>query len=159
MQNCRSITVGVVVFVFIIIVIVVWVENSDQTLSYRAKRIKREDAALFITKNRTQYESRLKIGLQRSVAELILPAPNNANTGEVLLWSEEYEEARKVKDLDWKNMLLVPGKGCFFIVFRNGRIATPLLTSAADWDPWAALVKFQKMSEAEAVGVLGPKPK
>lgn len=141
---------------FGLIAVLIWLFDYDPTLARRAKRVPRSEAFDFISNNMDTYGHRLR---EATLAEALalLPEPDNTNRANVLVWKHRKQVGGEPASGDWRQLVFSPGDG-LMLVFVDGKIATPLLSISADWDPWLALEQLKQISAEEADRILGPRP-
>jgi hypothetical protein len=122
----------------------------------QAKQVRRDEGMAFIDDHWDYYDRVLRVGALRSEIEPLLPLPDNTNTDHVLYWAAKYLLRGASINRDWREMLNHPSDAVF-IVFINGRLATPLLPTSADWTPVNALANFGQVSDDEATRLLEEK--
>jgi hypothetical protein len=84
----------------------------------------------------------------------LLPNPANTNTENVCVWVFESTERTKTENRgDWQ--WLVSTRSGFFLVFVDGKLATPLCGTSA-FSPWQALQDYAGLSRERVEKVLGP---
>jgi hypothetical protein len=103
--------------------------------------------ATFIEKNFDRLGRRAKIGATKENLKGVLPPMQNNDTEKVWVWVDS-SELNPGEDRAWRD--LIAGKGGYFVVFREGRLVTPICSCAAFVDPRHALETFANLSQAEA---------
>jgi hypothetical protein len=94
--------------------------------------------------------------MSKEEAASYFPKPQNTNTQNVWVWVNPSTELHETKDrLDWQ--WFVSTRGGFFVVFVDGKLATPVCANAA-FNPWQALEAYANVSIAQAERMLGPSP-
>src|SRR6266567_3836610 len=111
-----------------------------------------ETAVDVIGKHLDYYSQHLPMGMAREEALRLLPKPHNTNTENVCVWIIGYSDLPKTQGrLDWQWLHIA--KAGYFLVFVDGRLATPLCSNAA-FDPWQALNDYAKLTGEQAEHIL-----
>jgi hypothetical protein len=141
--------------IIVICILVVALFDSDAYFKIRAKQATGPEASDFIEPQIDFYSRRLHVGMPRQVVLSFLPLPANTNTENVCVWADASTEAVITKNhFDWQ--WLQATRGGYFLVFTNGRLATPLCANAA-FDPWQALERYAGMSSEQTEKFFGVK--
>ena len=103
-------------------------------------------AATFIEKNLHRLERRIRIGMSKDKLQALMPPVQNNDTDKVWVWvnSSNLQPGER-RDWHW----LIVGNGAYFVIFKDGRLATPICAGAA-FDPWQALEYYANLSRAQA---------
>jgi hypothetical protein len=117
------------------------------------KNVPSGQAARLIEQHVDYYAEHLQIGMSRDEALSFLPKPENTNSQDVCVWVLESTEKVKTGRSDWQ--WLQATRGGYFIVFVDGKLATPLCANAA-FSPWQALQHYAHLTSEQAEKVLGP---
>src|SRR4051812_40044563 len=107
--------------------------KSDSTAGQKNMRTMK--AATFIEKNLHRLERRIRIGMSKDKVQAFMPPVQNNDTDKVWVWVDS-SDIRPGERRDWHWLAATKG-GCF-VIFKDGRLATPICACAA-FDPWNAL--------------------
>ena len=147
---------GVLRFTSLALIVVVSVSGCDLMVNTKVRNASPEQAATRIEKHIDYLGTRLRVGMSKGEALSFLPKPQNTNSENVCVWAFDFtQNVKRQRRYDWQWLLLA--KGGYFLVFVDGRLATPLCASAA-FDPWQALQNYAKLSPEQAEQILGRKP-
>ena len=114
-----------------------------------------DDAVNLIERNIDYCGKSLHLGMPEADALAFLPKPHNTNTENVCVWIVDYSKnIQNNEPLNWQ--WLQSTKGGYFMVFLNGKLATPLCANAA-YTPWEALQDYGKITDKQAKQILGQK--
>ena len=132
-------------------------------LSARGSKLQREltsaqpsEAANLIEKHIDFYGRKLQIGMSKEEALAFLPKPQNTNGDNVCVSADDSTETVRTERFDWQ--WLQATRGGYFLIFVDGRLATPLCANAA-FNPWQALRTYTRLTSEQAEQVLGPEPR
>ena len=144
-----------VLSIIVIYILVVALFDSDEYFKIRAKQATGPEASDFIERQIDVYSRKLHVGMPRQVVLSFLPLPANTNTENVCVWANESTETVITENqFDWQ--WLQATRGGYFLVFTNGRLATPLCANAA-FNPWQALEGYAGMSSEQTGKFFGVK--
>ena len=130
--------------------------GCDSAMKNHLRNAPSNEAAKLIEENIDYYGRHLRIGMAKDEALAFLPKPQNTNTENVCVWVLDSTEKLKTHDrFDWQ--WLQATRGGYFVVFVDGKLATPLCANAA-FNPWQALRHYAKLTVEQADQVLGRSP-
>jgi hypothetical protein len=97
----------------------------------------------------------LRIGMSKSEVRAIIGCVDNPEKDDVWMWGCSKSRVPRSGERWWYDDFF--DNAALFMVFRDGRLVTPLLKSTES-DPWDALRSFTGSSEREADVALGSRP-
>jgi len=130
--------------------------GCESAMKTRLRNAPPDKAAKVIEAHLDYCSRHLQAGMSRDEALALLPRPQNTDNDAVCVWIFDYSEHAKANGrFDWQ--WLQSTKGGFFVVFVEGKLATPLCANAA-FTPWEALQHYAKLSGEQAEQILGRRP-
>lgn len=143
------------VYVISLSLAVTILSGCNLTVKSRLSKTDPSEAVSTIEHHLDYYSGHLHIGMPKGDALAILPMPHNTNTENVCVWVLPSTETNPQPDhQDWQ--WLQSTRGGYFVIFVDGKLATPLCANAA-FDPWQALEHYSHLTSAEIQKILGPK--
>ncbi len=132
--------------------------GCDACTENKIKSAQPEDAARVMNENLDFLWRTLPLGTPRSEALFTLPKAHNTDTDNVAMWVWPSDQASKLNlERPWRELYL--WNDGYFIVFVDGKVATPPLSISSYENPWFGLLSYTKMSRSEIEAVLGTNSK